>query len=77
MCNLFEDRDGIFVVMVNSECEYSLWPDFIDVPEGWTRVFGPDVRDACLDYVEANWLEMRLRGVIDALERDKESNTPA
>jgi MbtH protein len=72
MCNPFEDKNGIFVVVVNSEGQYSLWPDFIDMPEGWTRVFGPDLRNACLDYVEENWLQMRLRSAIDALGRDKE-----
>jgi MbtH protein len=72
MCNPFEDKNGIFVVMVNSEGQYSLWPDLIDMPEGWTRVFGPDLRNACLDYVEENWLQMRLRSAIDALGRDKE-----
>jgi MbtH protein len=54
MCNPFEDKNGVFVVVVDTEGQYSLWPDFIDAPEGWTRVFGPALRDACLDYVEAN-----------------------
>ncbi|WP_199441964.1 MbtH family protein [Umezawaea beigongshangensis] len=59
MTNPFEDPQGRFFVLVNAEQQHSLWPSFVDVPEGWTRVFGEDTRDACLAYVEENWTDMR------------------
>ncbi|MGH3520222.1 MAG: MbtH family protein [Haloechinothrix sp.] len=57
--NPFEDPKGHFFVLVNDEGQHSLWPSFVDVPAGWTVVFGEDSRDACLAYVEANWTDLR------------------
>ncbi|WP_250285495.1 MbtH family protein [Frankia sp. CiP1_Cm_nod2] len=52
MTNPFEDPDGVYTVLVNAEGQYSLWPDFIDVPAGWTVEHGPGPRQECLDYIE-------------------------
>ena len=30
MTNPFEDENGTYVVLINDEGQYSLWPDFID-----------------------------------------------
>lgn len=59
MTNPFEDNNGSFLVLVNDENQHSLWPEFAEVPAGWKNVFGPDQRQACLDYVEKNWTDMR------------------
>ncbi|MEU4765849.1 MbtH family protein, partial [Actinosynnema sp. NPDC023794] len=32
MTNPFEDPDGTYLVLVNHEEQYSLWPQFADVP---------------------------------------------
>jgi MbtH protein len=67
MTNPFEDPEGTFLVLVNDEGQHSLWPSFAEVPEGWTQVFGADTRDACLDYVEKNWTDMRPNSLIQAM----------
>jgi MbtH protein len=59
MHNPFDNPDGTFVVLVNGEGQFSLWPMFADVPAGWTTVFGPQSRDACLAYIETRWTDMR------------------
>ncbi|QPP06031.1 MbtH family protein [Streptomyces bathyalis] len=59
MSNPFDDENGSFYVLVNDEKQNSLWPAFADIPEGWTIAFGEDSRQACLDYVEENWTDMR------------------
>lgn len=59
MTNPFEDNNGTFLVLVNDENQHSLWPEFAEVPAGWRTVFGPEQRQACLDYVEQNWTDMR------------------
>jgi MbtH protein len=59
MTNPFEDPQGRFFVLVNSEQQHSLWPTFAEVPAGWTKVFGEDDREACLRYVEENWTDLR------------------
>nr|CEL13320.1 MbtH protein [Kibdelosporangium sp. MJ126-NF4]CTQ99011.1 MbtH protein [Kibdelosporangium sp. MJ126-NF4] len=67
MTNPFDDPDGTFFVLVNDEGQHSLWPTFADVPDGWTVAFGEDSREACLDYVEHNWTDMRPRSLIEAM----------
>ena len=59
MPNPFDDPDGTFLVLVNVRRQHSLWPVFAAVPDGWDRVFGPAGRQPCLDYVEANWPDIR------------------
>lgn len=63
MTNPFDAPDGTFSVLVNEEGQHSLWPDFADVPAGWTVVHGPASRDACVEYVNANWTDLRPRSV--------------
>jgi MbtH protein len=65
MSNPFENADGAYTVLVNDEGQHSLWPDFADVPAGWTAVHGPATRQECLEYVEANWTDMRPKSLID------------
>lgn len=67
MSNPFDDENGTFLVLVNEENQHSLWPSFADVPEGWAVTHGPDGRAACLDYVEANWTDMRPASLIRAM----------
>lgn len=69
MANPFDDVDGTFLVLVNHEDQHSLWPQFASVPAGWQVRFGPGTRQACLDYVEQNWTDMRPRSLIEAMQR--------
>jgi MbtH protein len=66
--NPFDDPNGSFFVLVNDEGQHSLWPSFAEIPAGWTTVFGPDAKDACLAYVEANWTDLRPLSLIKATE---------
>ena len=64
--NPFDNQDGRFLVLVNDEEQYSLWPTFARVPAGWTVVFGgPDGtdRDSALRHVDENWTDMRPRSL--------------
>ncbi|WP_336214991.1 MbtH family protein [Nonomuraea sp. LPB2021202275-12-8] len=63
MTNPFDDENGTFYVLVNDEDQHSLWPSFIDVPDGWTVVHGPEGRQSCLDYIEHNWVDMRPKSL--------------
>lgn len=57
--NPFDKLDGSFLVLVNGENQHSLWPAAITLPAGWTVVYGVDNRQACLEYVEAKWTDVR------------------
>jgi MbtH protein len=64
--NPFDDDSGRFYALVNDEGQYSLWPTFAEVPAGWRVVFGEDSREACLAHIEANWVDMRPRSLVES-----------
>lgn len=64
MANPFEDTDARYLVLVNEEGQHSLWPTSAATPDGWTPVFGPEARDACMEYVRVNWTDMRPRSLV-------------
>ena len=68
MSNPFDNPDGRYVVLVNDEGQHSLWPSFAEVPEGWTVAHGEDDRQACLDYVEEHWTDMRPKSLATAMD---------
>jgi MbtH protein len=68
--NPFDDPDGRFYVLVNDEEQHSLWPTFAEVPDGWRIVFGEEGRQACMEYIENNWTDMRPKSLREAMEAD-------
>ncbi|KOT89451.1 protein mbtH, partial [Streptomyces rimosus subsp. pseudoverticillatus] len=42
-------------------------PAFAEIPAGWQSVYGPEGRQACLDYVEEHWTDMRPRSLAEAM----------
>jgi MbtH protein len=69
MTNPFEDADATYYALVNDEGQYSLWPEFAEVPAGWTVAHGPAGRQSCLDHVEEHWTDMRPKSLADAMDR--------
>jgi MbtH protein len=67
MSNPFDDENGHFLVLVNDEGQHSLWPSFAVVPDGWQIVHQEDGRQACLDYIEKNWVDMRPKSLIEKM----------
>ncbi len=73
MINPFEDFKASYLVLVNGENQHSLWPVSINIPPGWSQVYGPELRDACLKYIEESWTDMRPASLVVAMS----SNSPA
>ena len=67
MTNPFEDENGAYLVLVNDEGQHSLWPAFAEVPGGWTVAHQEDTRQACLEYVERNWTDLRPKSLIRSM----------
>ena len=67
MTNPFEDENAIYHVLVNDEGQYSLWPSFKEVPQGWTIAKKSDSRAACLEYINQNWTDMRPKSLIERM----------
>lgn len=72
MTNPFEDDAAEYLVLVNDEEQYSLWPASATVPDGWTVVHGPAGRAVCTDYVDSHWLDMRPRSLVAAMGAEEE-----
>ena len=66
MSNPFEDTDALYLVLVNAEGQYSVWPAGISIPDGWTAVHDADSRSNCIEYVEAKWTDMRPNSLVRA-----------
>ena len=65
MANPFEDEVSSYVVLKNQEGQYSLWPSGYNLPLGWTEVLPASSRQACLDYVNRTWTDMRPKSLRD------------
>ncbi|MGP3966094.1 MbtH family protein [Streptomyces sp. 6N223] len=69
MTNPFDPADdATFLVLVNDEGQYSLWPAFAEVPAGWAVALPEDSHQACLDYIEEHWTDMRPRSLAEAAD---------
>ena len=68
MTNPFEDENREYLVLVNEEEQYSLWPAFRDIPAGWSAGGPRGKRKECLDWIEANWTDMRPKSLVKAME---------
>jgi MbtH protein len=61
-----------YLVVVNEEEQYSIWPEGRTVPAGWRAVGEAAPKDECLAYIETHWTDMRplsLRRAMAAEER--------
>ncbi|MFE2376795.1 MbtH family protein [Streptomyces sp. NPDC059398] len=68
MLNPFDDDSARFVVLVNEERQYSLWPATTEVPGGWAAARAEGSRQECLDFIEATWSDMRPASLVAAME---------
>ncbi|MER5611844.1 MULTISPECIES: MbtH family protein [unclassified Streptomyces] len=66
--NPFDDPEGRFLVLVNDEGQHSLWPSFAEVPGGWAIALDENSREACLDYIETHWTDLRPRSLAAATD---------
>ena len=65
MSNPFDDQGSAFVVLINEQGQHSLWPAAIEVPDGWSIAYQQNGRQACIEYINNNWTDMRPRAGAD------------
>ena len=61
--------DALYLVAINQEEQYSIWPAAKVLPLGWKTVGEPRVKSECLSHIEEAWVDMRplsLRMQMDA-----------
>ena len=66
--NPFDDESGEFMALVNEEEQYSLWPTFVPVPQGWTPVHGPASRADVLAFIESTWTDLRPASLVARMD---------
>jgi MbtH protein len=66
--NPFEDENGVYHVLINDEGQHSLWPSFIQVPDGWTIIHESGSRAACLEFINQHWTDMRPNSLVEQMK---------
>ncbi|MFJ6569598.1 MbtH family protein [Streptomyces sp. NPDC091292] len=56
-------------VLVNDEDQYSLWPSYLAVPDGWSETGTTGSKEECLAYVKEVWVDMRPRSLRRQMEQ--------
>lgn len=72
---MWEDDDNqIYIVVVNSAEQYSIWPADRELLLGWNAAGKKGTKQECLDYIEEVWTDMRplsLRKKMEEMERER------
>ncbi len=58
-----QTEDWDYKVLVNHEEQYSIWPDFKDIPVGWTAVGPVGDKATCLAWITEHWTDMRPKSI--------------
>lgn len=56
-------------VVVNSEEQYSIWPEKKSLPAGWNFVGFKGSKENCLDHIQVIWTDMRPLSLRKSLEK--------
>lgn len=70
----WDDESTIFEVVVNHEEQYSIWPEYKEVPKGWKTVGKRGLKAECLDYIAEVWTDMRPLSLRRHLEAQARGN---
>lgn len=54
-----QEDTTIYKVLMNHEEQYSIWPDYKEIPRGWTHVGKAGPKSECLAYIKEVWTDMR------------------
>ena len=69
----------IYRVVVNHEEQYSIWPEYKEIPLGWNDVGVLGLKDHCLAYIKEVWTDMRplsLRKKMEEMAKNPPPPTP-
>ena len=54
-----DKHQEMYLVLVNHEEQYSLWPSYKPIPLGWEAVGKEKTKEECIAYIEEVWTDMR------------------
>jgi uncharacterized protein YbdZ (MbtH family) len=70
----------IYKVVMNQEEQYSIWPDYKEVPRGWKHVGKTGTKAECLAHIKEVWTDMKplsLRKRMEELAKNPPPPAPA
>ncbi|MCI0667952.1 MAG: MbtH family NRPS accessory protein [Methylococcaceae bacterium] len=70
-----EDDDTVYRVVVNHEEQYSIWPDYREIPNGWKAEGISGSKSQCLDYINEVWTDMRPLSLRRHMEAEAAART--
>lgn len=56
-----------FTVVINPQEQYSIWPTYHPIPQGWKEVGVIGDKETCLTHIREVWTDMRPKSLRDAL----------
>jgi MbtH protein len=66
----WDDENAEFEVVINHEEQYSIWPSYKQIPDGWRAVGKKGLKAECLAYIEEHWTDMRPASLRRAMDGD-------
>jgi len=67
----------VYRVVVNHEEQYSLWPEYRELPPGWRDAGKTGRKDECLAYIREVWTDMRPLSLRRFMEAAREQEGQA
>ena len=62
-----------YVVVINDEEQYSIWPDYRDLPAGWTAAGKSGTKTECLAHIKEVWTDMRPLSLRRSMDEQRAS----
>ena len=54
-----DEYQEMYLILINHEEQYSLWPSYKPIPAGWTAVGEKRTKEECIAYIDIVWIDMR------------------
>jgi uncharacterized protein YbdZ (MbtH family) len=54
-----KENSTVYKVVVNHEEQYSIWPDYKEIPSGWKHEGKTGLKAECLAHIKEVWTDMR------------------
>ena len=74
-----EDKEDttIYTVVISDEEQYSIWPEYREIPFGWRAAGKTGLKQECLEYIKEVWTDMRPLSLRKKMDMDKTPPQPS
>jgi MbtH protein len=66
-----EPGERRYLVVLNDEEQYSIWPADRDIPAGWSAEGTGGTEDECTAHIDLVWVDMRPRSLRQQARQDR------